>query len=102
MKIDKALYYFYEEKINEVQTPVFDIPFELKARTRTGLWPKAAAAAILVLLSIPFIYRIQTPSILAEKAAVYCEDNELNTRIQGGLLEFQKIILNSSLSGGKK
>ena len=102
MKIEKALYEHFEEQINQVDIPALPIFLHNKNRTSSRVILKIAAAAIIILAFMPFIYRINSPSILATKAAYFCEYHDLNTRIPEGLLELKEIASYSLFSGGKK
>jgi len=102
MKIENEFYDYYQRKIDEVEIPAARVPSELRYRKRPSIKLALTAAAVIIISFMPFIYRINTPPVLAVRAASFSEYYQLDSRIRNGLLEIREIASYSSISGGKK
>ena len=100
MEIDKVIFNYYKSEIDRVETPSTVIPEQAHKSSRDRINNIIFAAAI-VLASIPLITGIRTPSTLADRSAKFYEYHKLDTIIPAGLLEINKFVSESLISGGK-
>ena len=101
MEVDKAIFNYYKSEIDKVNTPPPVIPEKTYKATRDRIYNIIFAAAI-VLASIPLVTGIRTPSTLAGKSTEFYVYHNLDTIIPAGLLEINKFVSKSLISGGNK
>lgn len=100
MEVDKAIFNYYKSEIDKVKTPLPVIPGKAYKTTRDRIY-NIVFAATIVLASIPLVTSIRTPSTLADRSAEFYVYHNLDTIIPAGLLEINKLISESIISGGK-
>ncbi len=100
MEIDKTIFDYYKLEIDKVKTPSPVISKNPHKAARDRIYNTIFAAAI-VLASIPLVTGIRTPSTLAGRSAEFYVYHNLDTIIPAGLVEINKLVSVSLISGGK-
>lgn len=99
MKIEKALFEYYEEQIQKIPIPP---TAKIAGPPENNRLFALLFAALLAFSVIPMVNSIGESSTLAVKASEFASVHELDTRISRGLLDLNRLTSNSSFSGGKK
>lgn len=100
MEVDKAIYNYYKSEVGNIKTPPPVIPAKVYKLNHNRIYNLVFEAAI-VLVCIPVFTNISTPSLLSQKASLFSEYHNLESVIPAGLLEINKFVSKSLISGGK-
>ncbi len=100
MEVDKVIYNYYKSELDKIKIPPPNIPEKVYKLSRDKIYNLVFAAAI-ALVCIPVFTNINTSSLLSLKAAEFSKYHNLDTLIPAGLLEINKFVSKSLISGGK-
>ncbi|MCK5200025.1 MAG: hypothetical protein KAR21_16820 [Spirochaetales bacterium] len=101
MEVEKAIFHYYKSEIDKVETPLSVIPGKPYKAARDRIYNIVFAAAI-ILVCIPVFSNINMPSPLSVRAAEFSEYHNLDTVIPAGLLEINKFVSQSLITGGNR
>ena len=100
MKVDKVIYNYYQSEIDKIKIPLPVILGKVHKVSYDKIY-NLVFAAVIALFCIPVFTKINTPSLLSQKATLFSEYHNLESVIPAGLSEINKFVSKSLISGGK-
>lgn len=100
MEVDKVIYNYYKSEVDKIKTPSPIILGEMCKVSHDKIYNLLFAAAI-TLASVVLVTGMNKQSTLAYRSTEFYAYHNLDTIIPAGLVEINKFVSETLISGGK-